>query len=571
MSPVEWKERVADPARVSGVAAKHGIPEPLARAIVARGFVVDDDIASYLSSSLKDISDPFSIAGMQTACARLWQAIEKKEKILIYGDYDCDGLTAVAVLYLFLKGVGHEQVEIFIPDRLDDGYGLMSDCLKRCFDEHSPDLVVTVDCGINSRAEVDMVKSRGVDIIVTDHHEPADETSNPTVLVNPKIDSPASMADLAGVGVAFMLVYGTVKLSGLHKAADGFDIRQLLSLVALGTVADIVPLTRDNRILVNAGLDQLRRNPPTGLSALMAISRIVPDELESYHFGFMLGPRINAAGRLGKAELGLKLLLSEDPEDALKLAEELDAANRERKKIEDGILKEALELLEEAGRVGMGIVVAKDGWHAGTLGIVASRLVSRYNRPVAVVAFDEHGDGKGSCRSVDGVNLADVLDECDEFLASHGGHAMAAGVGLRRENLEKFTAAFAEKCAQRCAGDEFSKVYEFDGWLEPADMTVNLCRELTKMQPVGVGNASPLWGLNGLEYSSVRIFKDKHLSFMVGDGRNQLKVIGFSMADRESDLPESGRLDLLCEPKMNSFRGRTSVDLVLKDFRPAAG
>ncbi len=558
-----------DPVKVSEVAEKHGVSEPLARAMVARGFVDDGDIASYLSSSLKDITDPFSISHMEDACRRLWLAVQNKEKILIYGDYDCDGITSVAVLARFLKGIGHEAVEIFIPNRLDDGYGLISECVKRCFDEHSPSLVVTVDCGVNSRDEVELMKSLGADVIVTDHHEPDATTAEPTVLVNPKIDSPSSMADLAGVGVAFMLAYGTVKVSGIHKEEGGFDIRSLLGFVALGTITDMVPLTRDNRILVNAGLDSLRRNACAGLTALMDVVRVEPAELDSHHFGFMLGPRINAAGRLGKAEVALELLLTDDLGEANTIADRLDRANKERKKIEDGILKEALEMLEGQEEIGMGIVVAKDGWHAGTLGIVASRLVGKYGRPAAVIAFDEDGNGKGSCRSVDGVNLAEVLNECHDLLTSHGGHAMAAGVGLRRENLEKFTAKFAEVCGGRCEGDEFPKVYEFDGWLKPAQVSIKLCEELNKMQPVGMGNPSPIWGLQGVEYSSVKIFKEKHLSFMVGSGGDQRKVIGFNMADRQVDLPENGCLSLLCEAKTNSFRGRTSVDLVLKDLRPS--
>ena len=217
----------------------------------------------------------------------------------------------------------------------------------------------------------------------------------------------------------------------------------------------------------------------------------------------------------------------------------------------------------------MGIVAAKDGWHAGTLGIVASRLVSKYGRPAAVIAFDEDGKGKGSCRSVDGVNLAEVLNECDNLLTSHGGHAMAAGVGLKKENLAAFIAKFAEVCGNKCEGDEFPQVYEFDGWLDPAQVSVGFCEELGRMQPVGMGNPSALWGLQGVEYSSIKIFKDKHLSFMVGNEGRQLKVIGFNMADRQVDLPDEGCIDLLCEAKTNSFRGRTSVDLVLKDLRPA--
>ena len=568
MSSLEWRERPVDEAIVAGVADRFSVSGPLARAMVARGFTDDGDIASYLSSSLKNVTDPFSIACMEQACERLWQAVEKKEKILIFGDYDCDGVTATAVLFRFLKGIGHDKVDFFIPSRLNDGYGLSKDSVSHCLEKYEPDLIVTVDCGVNSDEEAKLVQSKGVDIIVTDHHEPGAVTAGATVLVNPKIDSPASLADLAGVGVAFMLAYGTVKHSGLHKQADGFDVRQLLGLVALGSVADIVPLSRDNRILVSAGIDWLRKEPGAGLSALMDVARVERAELDAYHFGFLLGPRINAAGRLGRAELGLSLLLSDDPIEAREIEQELDDANRERKSIEDGIFKEAAAMVESMDEIGMGIVVGKDDWHPGTLGIVASRLVRGYGRPTAVVTFDSNGDGKGSCRSVAGVNLAEVLDECDELLTSHGGHAMAAGVGVRKEQFEAFSKLFASKCGERCDGDEFAQVLEFDGWLAPETVTVDFCRELQKMQPVGCGNPAPLWGLKGVDYSAIRIFKDKHLSFMVGSGRNQLKAIGFSMADREQDLPQ-GKIDLLCEVKTNTFRGRTSVDLVMKDFRPS--
>ncbi len=562
MTSIEWRERMADEALVASAVEKFSLSVPIARAIVARG-VVGDDIDSYLSPGLRNITDPFSIGGMEQACARLWQAVEKREKILIYGDYDCDGLTAVTVLCRFLKGVGHERVEIFIPDRLDDGYGLISECVTRCFEEHSPDLVVTVDCGVNSIDEVELIKEHGADVIVTDHHEPAATTAKPTVLVNPKIDSPPELAGLAGVGVAFMLAYGTVKLSGHHKEDDAFDVRELLGYAALGTVADIVPLTHDNRIIVRAGLDVLRRKAPVGLAALMDIARVSPSELDAYHFGFVIGPRINAAGRLGNADLGLRLLLTDDHDEARLIAEELDAANKERKRIEDDILKQAVAVIEGMGPLPMGIVVAREGWHAGTLGIVASRLVARFNRPAIVIAMDAEGRGKGSCRSVEQVNLAEVLAECDALLTSHGGHAMAAGVGVNADKLDEFAKLFAEKCASRCDGEEFPKAVEFDGWVDPDEVDLDFCASIEKLKPLGMGNPAPVWGLKGVPYSSVKIFKDRHLSFMV-NGRQ--KVIGFNMADREPDLPE-GPVDILCEAKVNEFRGRRSVDLVLQDFR----
>jgi len=564
MSVVEWRERDADPEAVEAAASRFGLSRHIARAIVSRG-ISGDEIEPYLSASLKDISDPFCIAGIREAGERLWSAVEKGEKILIYGDYDCDGLTSTALLYRFLKGVGHDNVETFIPDRLDDGYGLISECVKRCFEAHSPDLVVTVDCGVNSVEEVELIKSHGADVIVTDHHEPGAAVSKPTVLVNPKIGSPQKVSGLAGVGVAFMLAYGTVKVSGIHRSEEAFDIRGLLGYAALGTVADIVPLTNDNRIIVKAGLANLRSAPPVGIAALMEVAGISPLDLDAYHFGFLLGPRVNAAGRLGKADVGLRLLLTDDADAAGRIASELDEANRERKSIEDVILKEAIAMIEALGDPPMGIVVAAKGWHAGTLGIVASRLVGMFNRPAIVISIDADGNGKGSCRSVEQVNLAEVLQECDELLTSHGGHAMAAGVGLREERLDDFSLAFAEKCAARCAGTEFPSIMDFDAWVDPGDLTLEFCGSLEKLKPLGMGNPSPVWGIRGLTYSSVRIFKDRHLSFMLNGTQ---KVIGFNMAAREAELPP-GPIDLLVEAKINEFRGRRSVDLVLQDFRPA--
>lgn len=558
-----------DEGRAAEVADRFSIALPVARAILARGVSLDTDIEAFLAPVLKNISDPFLIENMEAACRRLWAAVTAKQRILIYGDYDCDGITASALLYRFLKGLGHPQVDVFIPDRLDDGYGLIADCVERCIAEYKPELIITVDCGVNSAEEVELIKSRGIDVIVTDHHEPAARTADPDVLVNPKIGSPGKMANLAGVGVAFMLAYGTMKISGFHKETGAVDVRDLLGLVALGTVTDIVPLTHDNRIMVSAGVERWRRGPVlAGIAALMEFCNINAADLEAWHFGFMIGPRINAAGRLGRAGIAFRALITDDPAEALELARELDSANRERKEIEEGVLKEAIRIVEQSDAVGMGIVVGKTGWHAGTLGIVASRLAGRYNRPVVVIAIDDCGNGKGSCRSVGGVNLAEVLDECDDLLTGHGGHAMAAGLSLKAERLDEFAKRFAQRCAVRCEGDAFPDVIEFDGWLNPSDLTEDFCRQLDVMAPLGMGNPSPLWGLAGVAVSSVRIFKDRHLSFMVRNGKSDLKAIGFSMVGREPELAD-GPIDMIFEAKLNTFRGRTSVDLVLKDFRPS--
>ena len=567
---VEWVERLADPARAAEVAEKHGVSEPLARAMVARGFVDDGDITSYLSSSLKDITDPFSIAHMEDASQRLWQAVQNGEKILIYGDYDCDGVTSVAVLARFLKGIGHDAVAIFIPSRLDDGYGLISECIKKCFDEHSPSLVVTVDCGVNSREEVELIKSLGVDVIVTDHHEPDEVTCEPTVLVNPKLDSPASMGDLAGVGVAFKLAHALVKRGRELKkpTAIGVELRHYLDIVALGTVADIVPLLDENRILVRHGLEQLGVTKWAGLQALKTVAG-VKGEPDTFHLGFQLGPRINAAGRIGQPMQALQLLTTASASEAQRIAKLLDETNTERRRIEREMADAAFEEIDAYfnPKKNFGLVVAKKGWHPGVVGIVASRVSRHYNRPAIIMGIEDDGSARGSCRSIQEYNVLDGLQVCKEHLNKFGGHKMAAGLEVKPGNLELFKSAFNAAAVASLAGQDLAPVQQIDAIMTSEEINRDFFDQLKQLRPFGQDNPEPVWGMLQVEVAAPpRVVGETHLKLTLVSNRLKFEAIAFNYPIKQ--LP-AGKLDIAFTLKENTWRGNTSLQLQIQDIRAA--
>lgn len=569
--PCRWEVRPSDEEVAQRLMSEAGLARALAFSLAGRG-VGPEQLQSYLVPRLSRLSDPFRMSGMEDAVATLWAAVRDRARVVVYGDYDVDGISASALLVSVLNRLG-ACADVFLPDRLAEGYGLTAAGARRCCLERRPDLIVTVDCGISAVETVTWLQRHGVSVVVTDHHEPGPGLPRGVTAVNPKLDDDGDVRPLSGVGVAFKLCHGLVK-HGLRTdpgRVAGLDLREWLDLVALGTVADVVPLRGENRILVKHGLERITGRSRPGLRALCEVAGL-RGNVEGYHVGFVLGPRLNAAGRLGSARQALELLLTEDEETARRLAGGLDAMNRERRSIEAETLDRALCEVEawfEPSRH-FGIVVGDEKSHEGVVGIVASRLCSRYHRPCVVIAFDGQGSGKGSCRSIEGVDMLAALEKCSDVLESYGGHKAAAGLCVTRGNLEMFVSRFNDVCGDMLGHEDVEPVLELDGWLTLGEADEALLRGVAAMEPLGTGNPAPVWGVRGVRPVGRpgRVGKHgDHLKFAVASGTTQRSAIGFGLGDRKVERETA--LDVAFCLEENVFMGRRELQLNVKDLRPA--
>ncbi len=563
-----WRIVAADDGLARELARQAALPLPIAQVLAARGIVTGDGIDRFLKPRLSELSDPFELPDVAIAVDRIWRAVETNEPIAVYGDYDVDGVTATALMVTVLGALG-AQVSACLPNRIDEGYGLTPESLARCLDTCHPRLIVTVDCGTGSHEAVALAREAGVEVVVTDHHPLSGPPASAVAVVNPKRGDHPHQRMLAGVGVAFKLCHALLKTGRErgHAAANGLDLRDHLDLVALGTIADVVPVLGENRILIRHGLACLNGKSRVGLRAL-AEAAGATGELGAYHVGFVLGPRLNAAGRLGNAEMALDLLLTSDEDRASVVATTLDTANRERKRIESEILETAARRIDEGFDPArhFAVVVGEDGWHVGVVGIVAARLAARYNRPAVVVGFDEAGMGRGSCRGVDGIDLAGTLGLCARHLCKHGGHEKAAGLELHRDEFEAFQRAFHEVCATALSGRDLQPELRVDAWVTVAETTdPGFLSALSQLAPFGEQHSEPVWAARGVRVvGSPRKVGTGHLKLTFGEGAHRVEAIGFGMADRV--LPE-GPLDVAFMLRKNVYLGRETLQWQLVDFR----
>ena len=563
-----WKDVEFDNEIAVSMAEKLNIPLPIGQILAARGFRDTGTAETFLDAKLNDLKDPFLLPDMKKAVERIKDALKNNEAITVFGDFDTDGVTATAVLVKVLRQLGG-NVTGALPERLSEGYGFSVAALKRSIKSSNPKLIITTDCGSSSVEAVKEAKKYDIDVIITDHHEAVGEIADALAIVNPKLGDDSEAKFLAGVGVAFKLCHALVKdFKSRDEDVAGIDLKEVLDLVAIGTVADVVPLLGDNRILVKHGLKRINSRPNAGLTALIKIAKI-DSIMTCYHIGFVLAPRLNATGRLGNADKSLELLLATDPREAFSLARELDSINKERRIIENEIIESAVEDVDRRfdARHTYGIVTGKEGWHVGVVGIVASRICGRYHRPSIVIGFDEDGIGKGSCRSVTGVNMVKALAECEDLLEAFGGHEMAAGITIKKENLVAFRRRFNEVCSKSVEIKDMQPTFQIDAWIDIDNANEELLRGIERLSPVGSGNPTPIWGIRGVApVDTPRIVGKNHIKMIVGKGDTQLDSIGFGLGDVE--LP-SGSMDMLVQLKENRFGGRRSLQLNIKDFRPS--
>lgn len=574
MEPVTVRRWLArgvepEPRQVKVLAEALAIRSLTATVLLGRGISDVEEGRAFLQARLASLPDPLLLAGMKRATERLADAVVAGERIAVHGDYDVDGISAAALLIEGLRALG-ASVDCHIPLRLRDGYGLSAEALQRAA-ESGARLAISVDCGIGAVVEARRARELGLDLIITDHHLPPAELPEALALINPHLpDCRYPFKPLAGVGVAFLLYTAlrrTLRERGYFAGRAEPDLRNSLDLVALGTIADVVPLTGVNRLLTRAGLEVLNRRQRPGVAALLDVAGA--KEANCGTVAFALAPRLNAAGRLEDATLGVELLLTAEPVAARALAERLDLCNRERQQLEQETLRQAILRLEQGGEGGRhSIVLADPGWHAGVIGIVASRLAERYHRPTVLIA-SEDGLGKGSARSVAGLHLYQALVACREHLRGFGGHAQAAGLSLDAGEITAFTAAFEEHAARLLPADESAPTLKHDGELHMEDLDRAGVEDLSALAPFGAGNPEPLFLLRNVQVQQPRVLAAKHLRFTARQGGYSHAAIAFGMAERLAQLP--GSLDLLVTPQINHWRNVTEVQLRVRDLRPAEG
>ncbi len=555
-----------DPAVVGLLAAQLGIPPALAALLVQRGQGAEAAARRFLRPAVSDLSDPMALAGMAEAVDAIVATVRAGGTILVHGDYDVDGQCATALLTRALRAAG-AHVAGFVPHRLRDGYdfgpaGLLE--ARRL----GASLVVTCDCGITAVDTVRAARAAGLGVVITDHHLPGPELPAALAVVDPqRADDTSGARVLCGTGIAFKLVQALVPALGLPPNLP----YHLLDYVALATVADVVPLAGENRILVRHGLRLLAASRWPGLRALVQASGLGARELRAAHMGYILGPRLNAAGRVGDAADGLRLLLTDDPAEAAELARRLEGLNVERQALDHRMLEEALAQVEQVGSPerDAGLVLAGDDWHPGVVGIVASRVVERYGRPAFLIAFD--GDiGKGSGRSISRFDLHAALLACGDLLERYGGHQMAAGLTIRRDRLAEFRARFAELARDTLGPDDLGPEQRVDLELSLGEATHELERMCRYLEPCGSGNASPVFGVRGVRLTGTSRVGNGHLKGTLEDGTTRLAAIGFQWADRVPWLGEA-LVDAAFRLELNEWNGHATLQARLCAVSPHAG
>lgn len=543
--------------------------QPLRQILFNRGYSTPTSALNYLAATPPPDSEPYNLLGMEAAVSRVSFAIANGQKIAIYGDYDADGVTATALMVQVLSALG-AQVEGYIPNRFDEGYGLNNEALDNLH-EHGVDLIVTVDCGVRSIEEADHAKDLGLDLIITDHHHPGEELPSVVAVINPKqVGDNYPDKNLAGVGLAYKLAVALLDHFGRkeYTRTDPIDEADLLDLVALGTVADLAPLIDENRSLVRAGLNAIRQPRRQGLQALIGVCGLVPRRVKASDIGFMLGPRLNAAGRLDSALAAFELLITQSVNEAGLLAQQLDNQNRERQKISREIQTRAEQIAIAEDPDAFLLFAADPEFNPGIVGLAASRLNERYYRP-AIVAHKGEKYTRGSCRSIPEFHITNALDQCEELMEHHGGHAAAAGFTVKNENLPELLSRLKAIAIEQLSDIDLRQVLHADLEIQLSDLVPEMLEQLEILQPTGYGNPQAMFVSRELKVNDYRLVgKDgTHLKLTVSDGWITYDAIAFGQGHWRSDMPIF--IDLMYTFEKNEFNGKENLQLKVKDIKPS--
>jgi len=567
--PAPQRDDLAERLRVSPLTAQ---------VICNRGLTCPEDAHKFFEPKLSDLHPPDALAGASEAAEIVAQAVAEGRKIVIYGDYDVDGITGTAILWRCLRMAGAE-VDYYIPHRVEEGYGLNEQAVRQLGAEGAG-LLITVDCGITAVEEVAVAKQLGLQVIITDHHRVPAEVPAADAILHPRLgDYPCP--HLSGAGVALKLAWAIgQRFSAARRVTPEF--RQFLldatSLAALGTIADVVPLIGENRVLAKFGLLGLAHSDDQGIVALIQSARLAGQRLHSEHVGFWLAPRLNAAGRLGHAGLAVEMFTKADTPRAIEIANYLEQRNRQRQALERKITVQAKQMVRDHGMDSeqvRAIVLADASWHAGVIGIVAARLVDEFGKPAVLVTFESNGGepiGQGSGRSISGFALDEALAACSEHLLSHGGHAMAAGLKLRRERFEPFAEAFLQYAQERLKPEDMAKTIRLDAEIDLAVVTPALIAELNRLGPFGMGNPKPKFATGWLRLAAEpRVVgrNGEHLQMLVTDGKTTRKAVGFGLAKHLGAITAKEMFRLAFEPIANEFNGSVNAELKIIDFQVA--
>lgn len=593
----QWIPRANVPtaadAEIRKIANELGINPIIAKLLYSRGCHTVNDAKAFIYMETEILANPFEMADMEKGIARVRRAIENGEKITVYGDYDVDGVTSVCTLYLYLKSQGAD-IEYYIPNRTGEGYGVSSGAID-AVRATGTRLVITVDTGITANDEVEYAKKIGMDFVITDHHECRAELPSACAVINPhRPDCPYPFKELAGVGVVFKFVCAYEerynRVSRLAAAANIFS--KYADLVAIGTIADVMPIKSENRIIVAYGLKMIEDTARPGLEALMELSSHKVDsgrdnrrkkktKITSSYIGYTLAPRINAAGRIKSATEAVELFLQEDRDRAYEIAEALCAANRERQTEENKIMQEAYKKIEELDVASNPVIVLdSDDWHHGVIGIVSSRITDRYSRPSILISFEGNDPslpypeqlGKGSGRSIKGMNLVDALCYCNDHLAKFGGHELAAGLSVRRDELPTFIKKINEYAKNNLTDEDMIPTVDTDFEIDFSDVSVSLAEEVRILEPYGVDNPVPVFVLRGVFVNEISgVSEGRHTKLTVGDGRRTVSAMYFSISPNETGVRVGDTVDILFNIDINEWAGRKNVQLIVRDIKLSSG
>lgn len=555
----KWEVCKENKNDIDKISKENGLSNLISSILASRGIIEKEDVREFLNPTRDDFHDPFLMPDMEKAVDRILKAIQTQEKTIIYGDYDVDGITSITVLKKFLEE-RNLQVGEYIPNRLNEGYGLNKEAVKKIA-KQGYKLIITVDCGISCIEEIKYATEFGLEVIVTDHHEPAEELPKCLAVVDAKRkDNQYPFNQLAGVGVVFKLIQAiSIKLN-----LDNREYLKYLDIVCVGTISDIVPLVDENRVITKLGLKLVPISKNIGLRTLLASTGY--KEVNSTTISFGIAPRINACGRMGEEKEALRLFLTNDLHEAKEITERLNNYNLERQETEKRIFKQALEQIENGEKDKSCIVLGQEGWHHGIIGIVASKVTDIYFKPSILICF-EGEEGKGSGRSIPGFNLHDAVMNCDTYVEKFGGHSMAIGINVKRENFEKFKKEF-EEYTQNSHISDIIPIIQIDKQVDIKKINIQEVNELKLLEPYGEGNKMPVFLIKNLKILSIRSLSEgKHIKLKLGIDNHMIDAIGFNMGEVADKYLIGDKVDIVGSLEVNQFGGNENIQVNLKDLR----